>query len=240
MCRRNLTTRRIETVMVRKRITYAFSEFARGRFQARGRKMVDIQPMLNQMTADEIAVIWGLDFDRIWFHANLEPGTHACRAFAEIKARFGSTFMADGGGRLRQRLRATDCRGKLWWEFPKGRARTHHETDMTCAIREFGEETGVTPRGFTVAPSIHRTEVFTHMGVTYTHIYFAALANAGVRLELRPGRCRQMFEVCDLQWFDIEQIRVVDDTGRLARLATPMFRAVKRLITGKRPQGVPE
>jgi len=61
------------------------------------------------------------------------------------------------------------------WGFPKGR-RVRTETDLECAIREFGEETNVPREAYVVLNNILLEETFTGLnGVQYRHVYFVAL-----------------------------------------------------------------
>jgi len=62
------------------------------------------------------------------------------------------------------------------WGFPKGR-RNPGETDMTCAIREFQEETGLTRNDYFLFDGIepiHET-FFGNNNIHYCHVYYIAL-----------------------------------------------------------------
>jgi 8-oxo-dGTP pyrophosphatase MutT (NUDIX family) len=61
------------------------------------------------------------------------------------------------------------------WGFPKGR-RMRGETDLACAVREFGEETNVSRDAYIVLKNIVLEETFVGLNkIQYKHIYFVAL-----------------------------------------------------------------
>jgi 8-oxo-dGTP pyrophosphatase MutT (NUDIX family) len=61
------------------------------------------------------------------------------------------------------------------WGFPKGR-RMRGESDVACAIREFGEETNIPRDAYVVLKNIVLEETFVGInGVRYRHVYFVAL-----------------------------------------------------------------
>lgn len=61
------------------------------------------------------------------------------------------------------------------WGFPKGR-RIRGESDVDCAIREFGEETNISRDSYVVLKNIKLEETFEGLnGIAYRHVYFVAL-----------------------------------------------------------------
>merc|ERR1712167_450966 len=83
------------------------------------------------------------------------------------------------------------------WGFPKGR-RNYNEKDLTCAIREFEEETGYKNDDFNIIYNIlPYEEIFTGSNFkSYKHKYFICkLKNNVVN---KTGF--QKSEVSDMQW----------------------------------------
>jgi ADP-ribose pyrophosphatase YjhB (NUDIX family) len=73
------------------------------------------------------------------------------------------------------------------WGFPKGR-RMRGETDMACAVREFGEETNIPRDAYTVLKNIMFEETFTGLNnVRYRHVYFVALLDTARPCEPRSA-----------------------------------------------------
>jgi 8-oxo-dGTP pyrophosphatase MutT (NUDIX family) len=61
------------------------------------------------------------------------------------------------------------------WGFPKGR-RSRGESDLSCAIREFDEETNIPREAFVVLKNIVLEETFVGLNnVRYKHVYFVGL-----------------------------------------------------------------
>jgi 8-oxo-dGTP pyrophosphatase MutT (NUDIX family) len=96
------------------------------------------------------------------------------------------------------------------WGFPKGR-RNINEDDLSCAIREFSEETAVTPGHLRVVhPCKPFEEVFTGgNGIRYRHVYYLASINDPVLcnpfvVRLEPGSRMQKREVRSVQWFNYD------------------------------------
>ena len=71
------------------------------------------------------------------------------------------------------------CSNKKWdepeWGFPKGR-RNYQEKDLTCALREFEEETGFSASNLTVVQNVlPYEEIFTGSNYkSYKHCYYLA------------------------------------------------------------------
>ena len=70
------------------------------------------------------------------------------------------------------------------WGFPKGR-RNYQERDLTCAIREFEEETGYDRNKLCIISNlIPFEEIFTGSNYkSYKHKYFLALADESATSE---------------------------------------------------------
>jgi len=103
------------------------------------------------------------------------------------------------------------------WGFPKGRPDLH-EKDITCAVREFVEETTINPASIHVHTDIRPyEEVFTACNnVRYRHVYYLTQmkqeediavedVSACVDLSLR-GHFSQLREVKRISWMDAEGV----------------------------------
>jgi len=90
------------------------------------------------------------------------------------------------------------------WGFPKGR-RNNNEQNITCAMREFNEETCL---GFDNLHILERLncaeEEYTGTnGIKYKHIYY--LASSDKELELSINNECQIYEIGDMAWFTIPE-----------------------------------
>jgi 8-oxo-dGTP pyrophosphatase MutT (NUDIX family) len=100
------------------------------------------------------------------------------------------------------------------WGFPKGR-RNINENDLSCALREFKEETGIHFKSIKVIHDIKPIEeVFSGSNkVRYKHVYYVAKTSS-VSLEVHKNYTPQMFnpsnkvqvkEVKDVKWFTYQE-----------------------------------
>jgi 8-oxo-dGTP pyrophosphatase MutT (NUDIX family) len=87
------------------------------------------------------------------------------------------------------------------WGFPKGR-RMRGETDLACAIREFGEETNVQRDSYIVLKNIVLEETFTGLnGIVYRHVYFVALVKSEGAIDVRQKfTAMQRREISGIAW----------------------------------------
>lgn len=88
------------------------------------------------------------------------------------------------------------------WGFPKGR-RNNMEKDLTCALREFEEETGYNKRNIHIIQNIiPYEEIFTGSNYkSYKHKYYVAYLDNNVKDEIPQY---QYCEISDMNWFTYE------------------------------------
>jgi 8-oxo-dGTP pyrophosphatase MutT (NUDIX family) len=105
------------------------------------------------------------------------------------------------------------------WGFPKGR-RNYQETDITCAYREFQEETGYLKEQLNMITNIHPfEEIFIGSNYkSYKHKYYIAKLISDDR-----SASFQTSEVSDMKWltlaeckqyirpYNLEKIQVIKD-----------------------------
>ena len=93
--------------------------------------------------------------------------------------------------------------GEPEWGFPKGR-RNYHEKDISCALREFEEETGYNKNDTTIMQNIQPIEeIFTGSNYkSYRHKYFVAnMNNTAV-----PQNRYEDSEVSEMRWMNITEV----------------------------------
>ncbi len=93
---------------------------------------------------------------------------------------------------------------KTEWGFPKGRRDKRYEDNLSCACREFEEETGYEREEYFVLNKIEPVEeLFTGTnGVNYKHIYYLAINNSQ-KDKLLTGY--DEYEIGDIKWFTYEE-----------------------------------
>lgn len=217
-----------EVLLVCKRYTYAYNDFIHGRYHTDilSSTRAHVTSLLNNMTIEEKLDILSLDFDKMWYRIWLNaPRT---TFFAVAKNKFESMWVLDGGARLRKLIARSRNVSRIW-EMPKGRKRTKTEPNIICAIREFGEETGLSKRHYKFIPGIERTYSFDDAGINYINTYYVAvMLNNHIEVSICFNTNDQVTEIGDIKWMSIEMIRCIDTEKRLENFIAPIFRIVKR------------
>ena len=92
------------------------------------------------------------------------------------------------------------------WGFPKGR-RNPHETDITCAIREFQEETGLKRNDFTLIQNIYPISetFFGSNQVHYCHKYYIALCDNNTEVKVLPDNLHMTREIGAIKWCTLDE-----------------------------------
>lgn len=243
-----------EVAMVRKRYTYAYVDFVTANYpQASAPSQAQyLINLFSAMTVDEKIIILSLKFDQIWYHLWLNHAPP--RQFFAAKSRFEGEFLADGGERLRALIeRSKNARAELLWELPKGHKLAEGEDDISCAIREFAEETGISKRQYRIL-SATKSLTYSDGDYTYTTKYFFAHTSRGiipsVSFETKTarganninttidwgkpradcGKSRQISEVNDCRWMSMEELRLVDDHNCYAAIARACINYCKKHI----------
>jgi 8-oxo-dGTP pyrophosphatase MutT (NUDIX family) len=96
----------------------------------------------------------------------------------------------------------------LWttpeWGFPKGR-RNMYESDQECAIREFCEETMLTPSDFHILQTLEpiRETFIGNNNIHYEHVYYIAWISKEKNLIIKKNEAMAQ-EVGNIGWFSFE------------------------------------
>jgi 8-oxo-dGTP pyrophosphatase MutT (NUDIX family) len=215
--------KQLELLVVRKLHTYAFAVFVLGRYASNDTE-AQIK-LFNRMEIDEKRELLSLDFSIFWYHiwsSNNRPSS-----YFSAKNKFDLLFVADGGIKLRALLAKSNSHGTRKWEIPKGRKRDKTESDIQCAIREFGEETKIMPGSYKLFPSAWKTEKYIDDDIQYINkYYFAYTKHATPTIDFNDPH--QIQEVSGAVFMTLDELRKVDP--RLAVFAKPIFQYVKNQI----------
>lgn len=215
---------RPEMLFVCKRYTYAYNVFVHGRYNSTNN--AEIISLLSGMTIDEKHDIMSLNFIQIWYRIWLNNTVRNSSYFL-AKNKFESTFVADSGARLHRLISKATHSGKIW-EIPKGRKKNKSEQNIHCAIREFHEETRISKGSYRIWVDAMRTYTYVDDGIRYTNQYFLAFTRHNIEPRIDFSAREQIEEVSDIKWMDIEEIRRVDETGRLGTFVKPIFNFMRK------------
>jgi 8-oxo-dGTP pyrophosphatase MutT (NUDIX family) len=235
-CRYNLRDKRMEILMVKKRYTFYFVEFIMGHYSPTDdTKLVYL---FNRIANEEKVDIESMDFDLMWYRVWRgipKQDTSEYTWFLKCKRKFEANF-SNNATRLKYLLSQSTSSDPMW-EIPKGK-RNPDEKELTCALREFHEETGVDP---TTCKLTHdEMEMrYTNNKATYVNKYFLALdttqqSRLDTRYKIRTSRpklgftdARQISEIIDVRWMSLVEIRFLDQTKRFTKIIDSMFKLIR-------------
>ena len=256
--------REYQAVVVKGRITYAFGEFVQGNYDPQN--AATVRQLIHHMTVEERLTVHSLDFDRMWerisvrdvrpsfswrtggpnAYDRLRIHLHGWKSYqgddfqyAKRRDKFREAWMRSEADtqRLRKMLCAADGAGESRWEFPKGKRLSVREPDVSCAIREFCEETSIPARAFTIVPDFARVDMYMHMGVLYIATYYLAVLTEDIphpeqSISLRNGN--QVPEVVNVTWMGTDMLRRVNGpVGRdLSIVGRQAFQAARNFVRG--------
>lgn len=206
-----------EILIICKRTTYAFVTLVLGKYRATDTQSIIM--LLDKTTVEEKQCLMTLDYSLMWHRTWLQQ-THRAGLYAKTKARFEANWLFDGGTKLVslcKRAKSIRCA----WEVPKGR-RKNGEAPVSCAVREFEEETGNKKSTFCLLSFDPHKYTFCDAGVRYTYNYYIASSiRAAARIDL--GSDNQCGEISDIRWADLNAIRVLDSDGRLLEVCADLL-----------------
>ena len=198
-----------QVLMIRRRDSLGYVEFLRGRYTLSTTEF--IQRLIDQMTTDEHRRLLTIPFDDLWnilwnyqntrqYRSEYE---HAKHLFERLKGTGDTT-----GRTLEQYIAACPTH---WmepeWGFPKGR-RSQHETEFSCAIREFREETGwhhTLPVCSTDITPLTETYIGSN-GITYRQVYYIGMCpTTDSEVEMDATNHVQIREVSAVQWCSLDE-----------------------------------
>jgi len=189
-------------LMVQRKDTMGFIDFVRGKYPtSEPEKTAMLRTYLSEMTCDERRRLRTGNFQDIW---DVMWRNHASKSyiseFIECQKKFERLDIAG-------LLDETECQ---WTEqeygFPKGR-KNIRETDETCAVREFCEESGYRRHEIRLRTDGPFEENFQGTnGVRYRHVYYLAEVSRHVqRPRMDTDNIQQVGEVRNVGWFTLDQ-----------------------------------
>jgi 8-oxo-dGTP pyrophosphatase MutT (NUDIX family) len=190
----------IQVLMIRRKDSMSFAEFMRGKYDPEDTAYVST--LMKNMTLKEQASVATESFETLW--RQLWGDDRQSADFIHGRDRFNQL---DRVGLMRNNLSEYT---EPEWGFPKGR-RMRGETDMACAVREFGEETNVPREAYVVLKNIILEETFVGLNtVRYKHVYFVALLKQPDLVNLTQRfTAMQRREISGIGWKTIEEAKAL-------------------------------
>lgn len=202
----------IKYLMMKRRHTIGFSDFVRGKYSLLNSKNIQyLKKLIDIMTISEKELITKLTFEELWKELWVLEITIKNRMKEYNKSETLFNKLTNGftykGIKLNlQQLvnESTTNWIETEWGFPKGR-RNFNENNITCARREFTEETGIQNGDYELIEldPISETLIGTNYN-RYKFIYYIAQTNK-IELTLSKNNVHQLTEVGGLKWMTFEE-----------------------------------
>ncbi len=172
----------IKFLLVRRKNSIGYIEFLRGRYEVDD--IDGICYLFKQMTPEEIKHISENDFDVLWrilWNNNNKKMKYMINEYNRTKLKFDKLKYGDSDVKLTLDFYVNKVIPDYQipeWGFPKGR-KSKRESDMACALREFYEETNISPNMIKIIDNINPIceNLIGTNGIKYRHIYFIAEIN---------------------------------------------------------------
>ena len=171
----------IEYLMIRRKDTLGFIDFMRGKYCVYNKDY--IMNMIKQMTNKEKVLLKSKSFEDLWISIwgnetisnqyKVEEIISRERFYALCHGIVLNTGKRYSLSSMIEESYQYECWDEQEWGFPKGR-RNYQENDYECAVREFGEETGLNIKQLkNIENVIPFEELFTGSNYkSYKHKYF--------------------------------------------------------------------
>lgn len=194
----------IKYLMIRRKDSLGYVDFMRGKYPVFNKRY--LLNIISEMTNNEKKKLLDLDFDTLW---NDLWGDYIGVQYRNEEKISRDKFNALKNGITLSKdeysLKSLISMCKNSWEYPewgfaKGR-RNYQEKDLSCALREFEEETGFNKSTLVLIQNILPIEeIFTGSNYkSYKHKYFIAY----MKNDEKPITSYQKSEVSKVEWFNI-------------------------------------
>lgn len=194
----------IKYIMIQRKDSLSFMEFIRGKYNINEKHY--IIKLINCMTYTERNMIYTKTFDEIWIYAWCHNPTTVfkhTKEYIESKQKF--EFLLSNN--IINIYYITSNILEQEWGFPKGRKKIK-EQDIDCAIREFGEETGLQKNDIDIKNIEPFEEIFFGTNnILYKHLYFIAKINKeDSTLYINNNCLEQIREIRSLKWCNYDEV----------------------------------
>lgn len=194
----------IQFLLIQRRDSLSFIEFIRGKYSFANKQY--LQRLFQSMTIKEHEKLLTMPFNQLWQSVWGSTSLTHRSDYDHSEAHFNE-FQGESGTGIVQFIAENPT---IWtepeWGFPKGR-RNPHETDITCAMREFWEEANIGRGKYQLISNIRPlTETFIGSNnIHYCHKYYIALCNSGVEVALDHTNLHMAREIGDIKWLTFEE-----------------------------------
>jgi 8-oxo-dGTP pyrophosphatase MutT (NUDIX family) len=204
-----INNNKLEYLLIRRKDSLGFVDFLRGKYNINNKEY--ILNLLNKMTLNEKNLLLKSSFKDLWYYLwgdNIgiqyrSEEKVSLEKFNELKK--GVIFNNEKSNLA---LLIEESNNNYFnylepeWGFPKGR-RNYQEKDITCALREFQEETGYDKSKLQIIQNLlPLEEIYTGSNFkSYKHKYFIA----NIENNINPENNYQETEVSSVSWKSLDE-----------------------------------
>lgn len=191
-------------LLVQRKISIGFFSFMRGKYTSETLMKV----FFEDMTPFERKLLETKTFDEIWEYLwNGANSIGFLKSYNEAKSKFAKCDIEKFLREIPVKFNETE------WMFPKGKRNNIHESSISCAIREFSEETGISPNlvfcQFEENSNRPKRIIEIHTGSDnhkYRTIYYLAISDSDSTYELSEPKCN---EIRKRKWFTFTEAKKI-------------------------------
>ncbi len=198
----------IEYLLIRRKDSLGYIDFLRGKYKINNKEY--ILSLLNKMTMEEKNNLIKYDFNILWNNLwgnniGIQYRSEKDTSFEKFIKLYNGITINDNIFSLNSLINESNKNYINYlepeWGLPKGR-RNYHEKDLSCAIREFQEETGYNKNELNIIYNLLPIdEIYTGTNFkSYKHKYFIAKINNNII----PTEKFQESEVSKVEWKSLE------------------------------------
>lgn len=202
-------------LMVQRKDSLSYVEFMRGKYNIDQKSY--LMRLISNMTKIERDNLMNMTFDELWKALWLtEDSKGFIREYNDAKNKFemlrkgcimknnnNDMFYFD----IKYIVENTICNlTEPEWGFPKGR-KNMNEHDMSTALRECREESGVDPSNIYIINNMKPfEEIFSGTNkIRYRHVYYLGYCAKAKKKLFNPYNKQQAKEIKDVNWFSFEK-----------------------------------
>jgi 8-oxo-dGTP pyrophosphatase MutT (NUDIX family) len=198
-------------LLVQRKDTLGFVEFMRGKYNLENVNYIN--KLFQIMTTDERDRIITSSFDKLWNNLWMKQNNKQYHnEYDSSKSKFNKLKKGFNKKNEFISLHNLNSNNIIYWDepewgIPKGR-RNSKENNLDCAIREFGEETGINNTDFNIIHQIDPLiELFSGSNnIRYKHIYYVAESKNyinNIEFKIDKSNMNQVSEISNIKWHSL-------------------------------------
>tara|TARA_B110000908_G_C10231157_1_gene440668 strand:+ start:1168 stop:1926 length:759 start_codon:yes stop_codon:yes gene_type:complete len=191
-------------LLVQKRHSYAYTDFVMGKYQKNNRRT--LLASMNNMTIHEKLLLKSLNFEMMWYHLFLS--SEKTSLYYRCLAKFTNSFLSKNIKFFKSILNGSTRSIDLIWEPPKGRI-SGDESNLSCAIRELKEETGILLNSYQMVKSKKIKKAIIIDNIKYVIYYYVAKCREDIRPTYSINNPTQAIEIAGSKWVPVKDLHMM-------------------------------